>query len=73
VTIPEAPVSILTIQADVTSEVDVQNFVDETVRHFGRLDVAFLCAGVSYSSTSILETSVDQYDKVMKINCRSGK
>lgn len=64
---------ILTVQADVTSEEDVQRSVNETVRKFGKLDVALLCAGISYSSTSILDTDVEQYDKVMQVNCRSGE
>lgn len=64
---------ILTVQADVTAEEDVQQYVNETFRKFGRLDIALLCAGISYSSTSILETEVGQYDKVMQVNCRSGK
>lgn len=64
---------ILSVQADVTEDADVQRFVNETIQAFGRLDVAFLCAGISYSSTSILETDVDQYDKVMRVNCRSGR
>ncbi|KAL5337257.1 hypothetical protein BJX70DRAFT_409392 [Aspergillus crustosus] len=63
---------VLTVQADVTSDEDVQRFVRAAVQKFGRLDVAFLCAGISYSSTSILETDVDQYDKVMRVNCRSA-
>ncbi|CZR64391.1 uncharacterized protein PAC_14289 [Phialocephala subalpina] len=61
------------ITADVTSEPAVEAFVAETVKVFGRLDCAFLCAGFSYSSKSLLETSVDLYDRVMLINCRSGK
>lgn len=64
---------ILTVKADVTKEKDVQLFVDRTVGFFGRIDTALLCAGISYSSTSILETDVYQYDKVMHVNCRSGK
>lgn len=65
--------SILTVQADVTEDADVQRYVNQAIQAFARLDVAFLCAGISYSSTSILETDVDQYDKVMRVNCRSGK
>lgn len=72
-TTPETHERVLTITADVTAEQDVKAFVDQTVSHFGRLDSAFLCAGFSYSSTSILETSVDLYTKVMEINCQSGK
>ncbi|KAL4890882.1 hypothetical protein BDV59DRAFT_183322 [Aspergillus ambiguus] len=64
---------VLTVQADVTSDEHVQRCVSETIQKFDRLDIAFLCAGISYSSTSILETEVDQYDKVMSVNCRSGK
>lgn len=63
---------ILTVQADVTSEDDVRRYVDESTRKFGKIDVALLCAGISYSSTSILETDVSQYDNVMQVNCRSG-
>lgn len=64
---------ILTVRANVTAEEDVQRYVDEAIQKFGRLDIALLCAGISYSSTSILETDVSQYDKVMQVNCRSGK
>jgi NAD(P)-dependent dehydrogenase (short-subunit alcohol dehydrogenase family) len=64
---------ILCIQADVTSSDDVQKYVDETVKAWGRLDTAFLCAGISYNSTSIFDTSEETWDKVMKINARSGR
>ena len=64
---------ILTVRANVTAEEDVQRYVDEAIQKFGRLDIALLCAGISYSSTSLLETDVSQYDKVMQVNCRLGK
>ncbi|OJZ86491.1 hypothetical protein ASPFODRAFT_134282 [Aspergillus luchuensis CBS 106.47] len=47
-------------------------FILTTIRRFGKLDVALLCAGISYSSTSTLNTDVGQYDKVMQVNCRSA-
>lgn len=65
--------SILITKADVTAEEDVQRYVQETVGKFGRLDVALLCAGISYNSTSILDTDVELYDRVMHVNCRSCK
>jgi NAD(P)-dependent dehydrogenase (short-subunit alcohol dehydrogenase family) len=64
---------ILCIQADVTSAEDVQKYVDEIVKAWGRLDTAFLCAGISYNATSIFDTSEETWDKVMKINTRSGR
>lgn len=63
---------ILTIQADVTDQLDVERYVSRTVERFGGLDTAFLCAGISYSSTSILDTDDELWDKVMKVNTRSG-
>ncbi|CAK7206930.1 hypothetical protein SEUCBS139899_009737 [Sporothrix eucalyptigena] len=70
--IPNAEANTLYIRADVTSEPETQAFVDQTVSHFGRLDSAFLSAGLSYARTSILETDVDLYDKILAVNCRSA-
>jgi NAD(P)-dependent dehydrogenase (short-subunit alcohol dehydrogenase family) len=64
---------ILTIQADVTAAPDVEIFVSQTVERFGGLDSAFFCAGISYSSTSILDTEDELWDKVIKVNTRSGR
>ncbi|KAL2869137.1 SDR family NAD(P)-dependent oxidoreductase [Aspergillus lucknowensis] len=64
--------AVLTVRADVADDEDVQRFVGETINTFGRLDIAFLCAGISYSSTSILDTDVEQYDRVMRVNCRGS-
>lgn len=66
------PERVLTIQADVTDQNDVERFVSQTVERFGGLDAAFFCAGVSYSSTSILDTDDGLWDKVIKVNTRSG-
>jgi NAD(P)-dependent dehydrogenase (short-subunit alcohol dehydrogenase family) len=64
---------ILCIQADVTSVDGVKKYVDETVKAWGRLDTSFLCAGFSYNSTSIFDTTEETWDKVMTINTRSGE
>lgn len=61
------------IQADVTNDTHVQRYVNETVQHFGRLDCIFLNAGISYSSTSIFDTSEELYDKLMEVNVKSGE
>lgn len=63
---------ILTIIADVTSEEDVERFTKATVDKFGRLDCAFLNAGISYSATSIFDTTEQSYDNIMKVNVKSG-
>jgi NAD(P)-dependent dehydrogenase (short-subunit alcohol dehydrogenase family) len=63
---------ILTIIADVTVEDDVQGFVAKTVERFQRLDSVFLNAGISYSSTSIFDTTEESYEKIMRVNVKSG-
>lgn len=63
---------VLTILADVASEEDVERFTKATVDKFDRLDCAFLNAGISYSSTSIFDTTEESYDKIMRVNVKSG-
>lgn len=63
---------ILTIRADVTSEKEIEQFTKSTVDKFGRFDCAFLNAGISYSSTSIFDTTEESYDRIMNVNVKSG-
>lgn len=58
----------LPILADVN--VDAKRIIDETVAHFGRLDVLVNNAGVGMKS-SIQSTSMEPYDVVMNTNLRS--
>ncbi|KAF1953917.1 NAD(P)-binding protein [Byssothecium circinans] len=60
------------IVADVATEAGVKHYVQSTVRIFNRLDVAFLNAGVGMPETSILETTEEDFDSVMRINVKSG-
>lgn len=53
-----------------TVEKDCQGAVEKTVAHFKRIDVLVPCAGIL--TPSPLETiSMEDYDKLMDINCRS--
>ncbi|KAK2596454.1 hypothetical protein N8I77_013344 [Diaporthe amygdali] len=63
---------VLAVLADVTCEKDVERFTKATVDKFGRLDCAFLNAGISYSSTSIFDTTEQSYDKIMNVNVKSA-
>ena len=64
--------AILTVRSDVTVEKEIPRSINDTIENVGRIDGVFLCAGISYSSTSTLGTDVGQYDKAMQVNCRSG-
>ncbi len=54
-------------QTDVTSEEQVKHLIDETVREFGRLDIAFNNAGIEQTGMATDVTEAD-YRKVFDIN-----
>jgi len=55
------------IQTDVTKEDQVKHLIDETVRHYGRLDIAFNNAGIEQTAP-ITEFTEADYRKVFDIN-----
>jgi glucose 1-dehydrogenase len=59
------------VDADVSKVLDLQMLIDAAVEAFGRVDVMVNNAGVE-TRTSILDTSEDQYEKVMNINLKSA-
>lgn len=54
---------------DLTDEDTVKKTVEETIAHFGKLDVLINSAGI-LSMGSIETTDMAQYDKVMAVNVR---
>src|SRR5436190_24276671 len=59
------------VKADVSKVDDLQRMIDHAVKVFGRLDVMVNNAGIE-TRTSVLETTEDQYDKVLAINLKSA-
>jgi glucose 1-dehydrogenase len=59
------------VDADVSKPADIQMLVDATVRNFGRLDIMVNNAGIE-TRTSVLDTTEDQYDRVMGVNLKSA-
>jgi glucose 1-dehydrogenase len=57
------------VQADVSNLEDLQRLVAATVAKHGRLDVMVNNAGIE-TRTSILDTSPEDYDKVLNVNLR---
>jgi len=59
------------VEADASSLADLQMLIDKGVSAFGQLDIMVNNAGVE-TRTSILDTTEDQYDRVMAINLKSA-
>lgn len=59
----------LSIVADVTD--DANRIIDETVNHFGRIDVLINNAGI-FRADSVTEFNANEYDDVMKTNLKSA-
>ena len=62
----------LAIEADVTDEDHVRGMYERTASELGRIDVLFNNAGISpEEDTSVLETSLDAWQRVQDVNLRS--
>jgi glucose 1-dehydrogenase len=59
------------VEADVSKVADLQKLVDAAVSNFGRLDILVNNAGIE-TRTSVLDTTEDQYEKVLAINLKSA-
>ena len=56
--------------ADLTEQSQIDRLVSETVQHCGQIDVLVNAAGIIRSGT-LVDTPVDELDKLMNINVRS--
>ena len=61
---------VLSVQADVSDEEAVKNYVDETVGKFGTIDVFFNNAGIEGKVAPIVDHDVKDLDKVLAVNVR---
>ena len=59
------------VDADVSKPADLQKLVDAAVTNFGRVDIMVNNAGIE-TRTSVLDTTEDQYDRVLDINLKSA-
>lgn len=59
---------IITVVADVSSEEAVKNYVETTVKEFGRIDGLYNNAGIEGRQASITEYDINIFKKVIDIN-----
>ncbi|MGH7977637.1 MAG: SDR family NAD(P)-dependent oxidoreductase [Limisphaerales bacterium] len=62
---------VIAVKADVSQVVELQNLFAAAVKEFGRVDIMVNNAGVE-TRTSILDTTEQQYERVLAINLKSA-
>ncbi|REC54110.1 oxidoreductase [Chryseobacterium piscium] len=58
----------LTVTADVSVEENVKNYVDATVREFGKIDGLYNNAGIEGKQAPLIEYDIEVFKKVIDIN-----
>ena len=59
------------VEADVSKVADLERLIAAAVKAFGRLDIMVNNAGIE-TCTSVLDTTEQQYDKVLQVNLKSA-
>jgi len=59
------------VKADVSQVAELQRLLDAAVQEYGRVDVMVNNAGIE-TRTSLLDTTEDDYDRVMAVNLKSA-
>lgn len=57
---------------DVSSPDDTQSYVEHAVSRFGGIDIVFANAGVEGAVRPLTETSVEDFDRVIRVNVRGA-
>jgi NAD(P)-dependent dehydrogenase (short-subunit alcohol dehydrogenase family) len=60
----------LALRADVSKSEDVQKMVEDTVAHFGTLNIVYNNAGIEGESNFLANMTEEQFDRVIAINLR---
>lgn len=61
---------VITVQADVSKESDVESYVKKAIEHFGKIDVFFNNAGIEGKVAPLVDQKMEDFDKVISVNVR---
>lgn len=64
------PTRSIAVAADVAQEADVENYMQEALGAFGRVDLHHLNAGIFGKFAALPDVEVDDFDRVMNVNVR---
>lgn len=60
------------VRTDVSNLDDVTNYLDETIKAFGKIDVFFNNAGISGSGVCTLECSEEEFEAIVNVNLKGA-
>ncbi|MCX4647032.1 glucose 1-dehydrogenase [Streptomyces sp. NBC_01446] len=63
---------VLTVKCDVTSSSEIRAAVEQTVREFGRLDIAFNNAGIEQPPAPLVDIAEEEWSRLLDIDLRSA-
>lgn len=66
----EQGIEVFSQPCDVSNEQEVQFFIDNTVAHFGRLDIAINNAGIDPKHSPLADMDTRDFERVMDINVK---
>jgi len=69
--IKEADGNAIFIKADVSQEEDVKSMIRKAVDIYGKLDVLYNNAGITGKATSIMESTEEEWQKVLAVDLKS--
>ncbi|MBY0116902.1 glucose 1-dehydrogenase [Paenibacillus xylanexedens] len=58
------------VQADVSKEEDVENYIQKAIETFGKIDVAFNNAGIIQKFQPFHETSLNDFSRIIDVNLK---
>ena len=62
--------AVFLIKGDIINKEDCKRIVEETVKHFGSLDILINNAGMGLEKKSILDITDDEFNKIIDINLK---
>jgi NAD(P)-dependent dehydrogenase (short-subunit alcohol dehydrogenase family) len=66
----ELDAEAIAVEADISREADVENYMAAAVERFGRVDLHHLNAGIPGPATAFEELTVEDFDRVVAVNLR---
>ena len=58
------------VKCDVTNSSQVRNVITQAIEKFGKIDTLVNCAGIGTKPTTLEETTEEDWDRVMAVNCK---